>query len=173
MQVASQPGMVAGYNRAVLTPNQAELAFLLRAAKPQPGPAAPAAASGPSGSEGAGELARLLGRVTVVAKGEVDTVTDGVTVVACDTAGSPRRCEGQGHILAGATATFLHWAGRASLPPTTAAWAGAHLVRTAAHAAFAAHGRACSAQERTDRNNTTTTLVGWLVAKFGCKLFIT
>ena len=173
MQVASQPGMVAGYSRAVLTPNRAELAFLLRAAKPQPGPGA---AGGPGGSDGAAELARLLGRVTVVAKGEVDTVTDGVTVVACDTAGSPRRCEGQGHILAGATATFLHWAGRASLPPTTAAWAGAHLVRTAAHAAFTAHGRACSAQERTDRLNTTWCtgrLVGWLVVKFGCKLFVT
>ena len=63
-------------------------------------------------------------------------------------------------------------------PPgvTTAAWAGAHLVRTAAHAAFTAHGRACSAQERTDRLNTTWCtgrLVGWLVVKFGCKLFVT
>jgi ATP-dependent NAD(P)H-hydrate dehydratase len=54
-----------------------------------------------------------LGNVTIVAKGETDVITDGTTVMQCSHVGSPRRCGGQGDILAGVIATFANWATKA------------------------------------------------------------
>lgn len=76
-------------------------------------------------------------------------------------AGSPRRCGGQGDVLAGVLGTLLAWAARApplsadgaALPPPlpgallACATSAARVTRAAASAAFAAHGRATTTPE--------------------------
>ena len=75
-------------------------------------------------------------RALVVRKGPVDVVgpVDGPPLFACDTAGSPRRCGGQGDLLAGAIAAFLNFA---PAEPALMAWAACDLLREASAAAFA------------------------------------
>ena len=48
--------------------------------------------------------------MTILRKGEVDLVSSGRDVYALLFEGSPRRCGGQGDILAGITAVNIHWA---------------------------------------------------------------
>ncbi len=54
-------------------------------------------------------LSLALGGVTVLRKAEYDIVTSGEDVFVLQEMGSPRRCGGQGDILAGCTATAMHW----------------------------------------------------------------
>mmetsp|Transcript_24480 Transcript_24480/g.26768 ORF Transcript_24480/g.26768 Transcript_24480/m.26768 type:complete len:301 (-) Transcript_24480:13-915(-) len=58
-------------------------------------------------------LSLALGGVTVYRKGEVDLITSGNDVYAITERGSPRRCGGQGDILAGTLATAYYWAFKA------------------------------------------------------------
>lgn len=51
-----------------------------------------------------------LGSVTVLLKGELDVVSSDGVVETIQLIGSPRRCGGQGDILAGSIGTFLAWA---------------------------------------------------------------
>ena len=104
------------------------------------------------------ELASALGGVTVLLKGRIDVVSDGETTLEVGFQGCPRRCGGQGDVLAGAAATFASWAlssdpspaasGEAgargdSLPPAVlAAYGAAFTARFASHFAFQQHGRA-------------------------------
>ena len=99
-----------------------------------------------------GENARLeeqlAGRPTaalVVRKGLADIVgtlfgadsANRLSPLACDTPGAPRRCGGQGDVLAGAVAAFLalgKQTGKAE--PQVLAWAACDLVRQAAKDAF-------------------------------------
>jgi ATP-dependent NAD(P)H-hydrate dehydratase len=95
---------VAGYTRCVLTPNQAEFARLCEVAGVGGGDR--------SDEERLRDLARALNGVTILLKGLVDRVccVDGqVTMLANDLAGSPRRCGGQGDVLAGTLGTFMGW----------------------------------------------------------------
>ncbi|QDZ20757.1 ATP-dependent (S)-NAD(P)H-hydrate dehydratase [Chloropicon primus] len=96
------------------------------------------------------DLGGALGEnIVVIEKGEHDQIRVGggpATVV--DTEGSPRRCGGQGDVLAGCVATFLSW-GRKAVGTegdpswkTASAYAGARLTRSASKAAFAKRGRA-------------------------------
>ena len=48
--------------------------------------------------------------MTILRKGEVDLVSSGRDVYALLFEGSPRRCGGQGDILAGITGVNIHWA---------------------------------------------------------------
>ncbi|CAM9294159.1 unnamed protein product, partial [Laminaria digitata] len=50
-------------------------------------------------------LARFLGGVTVVSKGKVDVISDGVRTIACAVPGGLKRCGGIGDVLAGAMGT--------------------------------------------------------------------
>jgi NAD(P)H-hydrate repair Nnr-like enzyme with NAD(P)H-hydrate dehydratase domain len=59
-------------------------------------------------------LSLALGGVTVYRKGEVDLITSGNDVYAITERGSPRRCGGQGDILAGTLATAYYWAFKVS-----------------------------------------------------------
>lgn len=76
----------------------------------------------------------------------------------CGLGGSPRRCGGQGDVLSGSLATFLHWASRAeeagecSNPGAEiiAAWGAARLTRACAELAFTQCGR----------SSTTTDMIG-------------
>lgn len=133
--VAQDVSVVMGNTNAVLTPNAVELARLWQATAAlggsprargsggaQPTPLTAKAGASPhdehtvSGSSpDAAILARRLGNVTVLCKGAADTVTDGTgTATTVDVAGSPRRCGGQGDVVAGVVGTFLAWAHSAS-----------------------------------------------------------
>ncbi|THD21311.1 ATP-dependent (S)-NAD(P)H-hydrate dehydratase [Fasciola hepatica] len=95
------------------------------------------------------ELARRLGGVTVVLKGERDTISDGSTTIVCDLDGSPRRCGGQGDMLSGTAATFFHWfhhftSGQKSnslSAPMAASLAACLLTRQCSRQAFSKYGR--------------------------------
>ncbi|KAL3183657.1 hypothetical protein MRX96_033755 [Rhipicephalus microplus] len=84
--------MLRGYQRALLTPNAAELELLCNAVL-----GVRAVVS--DRMEAARQLARGLGNVTVLAKGAEDVVTDGRVSLTCREQGSPRRCGGQGDII--------------------------------------------------------------------------
>lgn len=107
--VAQDPELVRGYQRALLTPNAAELERLCNAVLG-------VRTSLPDRAEAARQLARGLGHVTVLAKGAEDYVTDGRVSLRCREQGSPRRCGGQGDILSGAAATMMHWSHAADVP---------------------------------------------------------
>lgn len=111
-------GLIGGPGRAVLTPNKAELGrFSAQIARSRGDPPPETTMA-----QARYVTAQLDGPV-VVAKGEVDIVALDVAEVGrrissfrrhlvCDEPGSPRRCGGQGDVLAGSIATFLAWATR-------------------------------------------------------------
>ena len=113
--VAQQPELVRGYALCVLTPNATEFARLAKALDLDL--AEDVGADAEAAAEGARRLAAALGGVTVLRKGAADAVADGAAAVALDgTAfpGAPRRCGGQGDVLAGALAAFVGWAAAAA-----------------------------------------------------------
>ncbi|KAK8771615.1 hypothetical protein V5799_025152 [Amblyomma americanum] len=115
--VAQDPDLVRGYQRALLTPNAAELERLCNAVLG-------VRTAAPDRAEAARQLARGLGHATVLAKGAEDFVTDGRVSLRCREQGSPRRCGGQGDILSGAAATMMHWSHAADVPAGDGASAG-------------------------------------------------
>eukprot|EP01105_Mastigella_eilhardi_P012013 TRINITY_DN2764_c0_g1_i1.p1 TRINITY_DN2764_c0_g1~~TRINITY_DN2764_c0_g1_i1.p1 ORF type:complete len:172 (-),score=38.69 TRINITY_DN2764_c0_g1_i1:90-605(-) len=94
--VVETPAVLSGYKRAVLTPNVNEYDRLCAAMKLDPG-TSPAV------------LSKVFGGVTIVRKGQIDVISDGERTVECTERGCPRRCGGQGDVLAGAMGTFLAW----------------------------------------------------------------
>ena len=110
-------GLIGGPGRAVLTPNKAELGrFSAQIARSRGDPPPETTMAQ------ARYVTSQLDGPVVVAKGEVDIVALDVAEVGrriscrrhlvCDEPGSPRRCGGQGDVLAGSIATFLAWATR-------------------------------------------------------------
>ena len=118
-------GLIGGPGRAVLTPNKAELGrFSAQIAKTRGDPPPETTMAQ------ARYVTSQLDGPVVVAKGEVDIVALDVVGestgpsevgrrissfrrhLVCDEPGSPRRCGGQGDVLAGSIATFLAWATR-------------------------------------------------------------
>ncbi|CDW54181.1 ATP dependent (S) NAD(P)H hydrate dehydratase [Trichuris trichiura] len=99
---SENPDLFRGYKRLVLTPNAVEFKRLYEATigrAPEEG-----------NLDGAVmQLAQELKNVTIVRKGFRDVISDGVSTLQCDVPNSPRRCGGQGDLLTGAMATFLHW----------------------------------------------------------------
>jgi len=165
--LASRPQMLTGYSSnsgsgravAVLTPNAMEFSRLVAAGlgkEVQPG-AQPQV-------DLVQELARCLGPLTVLHKGDPDTICSGSDVELVGWGGCPRRCGGQGDVLAGSLATFLHWAvsaGKeddrsASSASVVAAWGASRLVRACAQQAFRTHGRSV----------TTTDIISCLGQEF-------
>jgi len=55
-------------------------------------------------------LARKLGGVTILRKGAVDIISNGEHAAFCTETGSPRRCGGQGDVLAGSAGLWYAWA---------------------------------------------------------------
>uniref|UniRef100_A0A5S6R2X0 ATP-dependent (S)-NAD(P)H-hydrate dehydratase n=1 Tax=Trichuris muris TaxID=70415 RepID=A0A5S6R2X0_TRIMR len=99
---AENPELFRGYTRLILTPNAVEFKRLYEATigkAPEEGDIEAAVM----------QLAQELKNVTIVRKGFRDTISNGLSVVQCDLPNSPRRCGGQGDLLTGAMATFLHW----------------------------------------------------------------
>lgn len=141
--VTQNPDLVRGYARAILTPNVVELDRLYRAVL----------GSAPATQDietKVAELARALGHVTVLAKGAEDIISDGRDCLRCKEQGSPRRCGGQGDLLAGSVATFAYWSHDALRgtpgdghclkleysPSVVAALGGAMLARRCSRLAF-------------------------------------
>ncbi|KAH3763613.1 carbohydrate kinase protein [Pelomyxa schiedti] len=124
------PGIVVGYKKAVITPNVNEfkrLCACMNLAEDTP----------------VHILAKRMGGVTIVQKGVVDKISNGEITVICEEEGSPRRCGGQGDILAGSMTTFLYWINKAhpEHAGVVAALAACTLTRTAARIAFTHHHR--------------------------------
>lgn len=79
---------------------------------------------------------------TIVRKGRVDLVAAGdAPVLVCAEPGAPRRCGGQGDVLAGTTAVMAAWAQRSAGSLQHAAVAASTLVRATAARTFAARKR--------------------------------
>ncbi|XP_022659393.1 ATP-dependent (S)-NAD(P)H-hydrate dehydratase-like isoform X1 [Varroa destructor] len=102
--IVSQLDLVRGYKGAVLTPNFSEFKNLYKHVCKKEFTAKQAT------PESVEALASSMGNVTILAKGGVDIVSDGLSLVLGDETGSPRRCGGQGDILAGLLGVFSYWA---------------------------------------------------------------
>jgi len=98
----SEPEVIRGYRKAVLTPNVAEFGRLCKRlnidAQKDP-------------DQAAQELSRALQGPTILEKGKVDRIAYSDEVIFSDEQGGLRRCGGQGDILSGCLGTFLAWAG--------------------------------------------------------------
>lgn len=152
------PDIIKGYQKAVITPNAMEFSRLVKsvlckdvAPSVQPDPQVVA------------DLATAMGNITVVHKGTQDIISNGRYIEVCDAIGAPRRCGGQGDLLAGALATFLHWSmvhGTEGLPPpgatVTAAWGACRLARACALQSYNQNGR----------SSTTTDLINQIHSEF-------
>lgn len=105
-------------------------------------------------------LAEKVGRnVIVLEKAMNDRIYDtgNLLKVECPTGGSNRRCGGQGDLLAGAIATFYHWAlnlspkdkpiGNDVHPGILACYAGSYLIKQCNKLAYEKHGRSMTSIE--------------------------
>lgn len=145
------PELLRGYRKAVITPNAVEFDRLLQAANitrdgeqdfPKPSTSPDGIGFVEITNEPAlsvAKLARWLGGCTVMKKGKVDLISNGEQVVGLAAFGSPRRCGGQGDVLAGTCGVFLGWTKGEN--PVEAAFGASLLTRKASALAFATHGR--------------------------------
>jgi len=101
--VSCDPDLIQGYRSCILTPNWVEFKLLYSRVF---GTAVDEAETLP---DLVARLAHRLGHVTVCLKHRQDVISDGRNVVVVSEAGSPRRCGGQGDLLAGSAGTFFHW----------------------------------------------------------------
>lgn len=152
--LAHRPDLITRPSDVLLTPNQREFTLLCKAL-----------GAGDGTDFGPGAVAALSSRLqgaTVLLKGRADQIaggTAGAHPLCCDLEGSARRCGGQGDIVAGVAATFLHWARtlhrtqcgadgpegpRASMRAVLNACV---LVRRAACMAYSVHGRSVLATD--------------------------
>ncbi|KAJ4461535.1 putative carbohydrate kinase-related domain protein [Paratrimastix pyriformis] len=142
--VCRRPELVRGYPRAVLTPNFNEFKRLISHLV--------AEAEVAQGADPLLLLYRALGGPTIIQKGAEDRIVDGDGVVTVALEGSPRRCGGQGDLLAGTLGVFTHWVptvqgDHPDRPMLRAAQCAALVTRTCSRLAFARSGRAMTAQE--------------------------
>ena len=144
--VMEDPSLVGENGRVVLTPNKAELDRFRSCSW--------GGDSGTSTTDIATDIACMLNGPVVVAKGEADVVVthargdvkDTPEIAhlegyeneiaklreyrrsyVCDEMGSPRRCGGQGDVLAGTIATFLAWSTRSKAAECAIVSAAMHL----------------------------------------------
>ncbi|XP_035209285.1 ATP-dependent (S)-NAD(P)H-hydrate dehydratase-like [Stegodyphus dumicola] len=97
------PDCIAGYKNAILTPNKVEFGRLYSAVSNEQ-------IEHDFTDKHVAQVAKLLGNVTIVKKGLVDVISDGIDTIVCAEEGSPRRCGGQGDLLSGSLGVFNFWA---------------------------------------------------------------
>ncbi|KAH8701123.1 YjeF domain protein [Talaromyces proteolyticus] len=115
--VSQKPELVKGYKGCILTPNVVEFARLAKALGVQG-----VDSSGIQKEKGGSEdeqtsraseacerLARALGGVTIIQKGQKDVISNGITSIVSDIRGGLKRSGGQGDTLTGTLGTFLAW----------------------------------------------------------------
>ena len=180
--LSSEPSALAlvhGYRKCILTPNKAEFDRLALAVL-GPGSGAGAGAGADGDEARVYALSAALGHVTILLKGGVDIVSNGEAgvVVRVTERGSPRRCGGQGDLLAGALGVAAHWAnlreggaallgelapeeGAAPVPVPALVWAcvlASITTKRAAAGAFEVHGRSTTTP---DILNALGTAASW------------
>jgi len=136
--ITLKPSLIYGYTNAVLTPNINEYKRLCQSLKI-------------TSEEDLPSVCSKLGGVVVLRKGQIDCISDGSTTISCDITGSPRRCGGQGDVLAGSLGTMLAWGNlyrskcNNILPEVSltiaAAYTASLLVRECSKEAFSKHFR--------------------------------
>lgn len=122
----NQPELIHGYTDAILTPNKVEFERLCTSQN------TPLAVD---------KLAASFGGVTIVQKGKVDLISNGVQTWSCDTPASPKRQGGQGYILAGTLATFCAWGRHSPNSLAACAFASCSIVRDTSLRTFNLLGR--------------------------------
>ncbi|GAV60909.1 Carb_kinase domain-containing protein [Cephalotus follicularis] len=132
--------LVSGYPLAVLTPNVNEYKRLVQKVLN-------CEVNDQDAHDQLLSLAKRIGGVTILKKGQSDLISDGEIVKSVSIYGSPRRCGGQGDILSGSVAVFLSWARHIAAegnltdspmnPMVLGCIAGSALLRRAASLAFA------------------------------------
>ena len=99
--VQSDPDLVKGYSGAILTPNVVEFKRLVDALKID--------IQAETETSGVEAMAKALGGVTIIEKGNKDFISNGTTTLVNDMKGGKKRSGGQGDTLTGTVATFLAW----------------------------------------------------------------
>ncbi|KAI5866995.1 H-hydrate dehydratase [Durotheca rogersii] len=158
--VTNTPELVKGWHEVVLTPNVVEFGRLWKGIR---GDDSAAVGSGADSSAEVEELARALGGVTIVQKGEQDLISNGKTTLTVDQPGGLKRSGGQGDTLTGSIATFLAWrkayhdglwdhGGGLQEAETLglAVFGGAAITRECSRLAFKKKGRSLQASDLTD-----------------------
>ncbi|KAL7945860.1 Ribokinase-like protein [Trichoderma barbatum] len=160
--VQNDPDIVRGYKYAVLTPNVVEFKRLCDALKIDVG-------SQTSETGKVETLAKELGGVTIIQKGQKDFISNGDITIVSDVEGGKKRSGGQGDTLTGAVATFLGWrkayldglwkdhekpALEADEMMGLAAFGGSAVTRECSRLAFIKKGRSLQASDLTDEVHT-------------------
>ncbi|XP_042050473.1 ATP-dependent (S)-NAD(P)H-hydrate dehydratase-like isoform X1 [Salvia splendens] len=145
--VTNSLDLISGYPLAVLTPNVNEYKRLMQKVLQ-------CEVNDRDGTQQLLSLAKGIGGATILRKGVSDFISNGETVHAVSSFGSPRRCGGQGDILSGSVAVFVSWAHQLAGEPSMSATvmgciAGSVLLRKAASQAF----------ERNRRSMLTTDII--------------
>ena len=158
--LSRDPLIIMGYKKAVLTPNHHEFKRLVAASKQLNSSSTGDGES--DGLDGVVELSHAFLGPTIVRKDAVDSISDGNLFVKCDEAGCPRRCGGQGDVLAGSAAVFASWLytpdneqknanevqdDHCTRSLVTACYGASLLTRHTAAAAFAKHKRSMTASD--------------------------
>jgi ATP-dependent NAD(P)H-hydrate dehydratase len=100
--VQRDPDLVRGYKEAVLTPNVVEFKRLWDSLNLQD-------AGAVKETDKVEALAKALGGVTIIQKGQKDFISNGQVTLVNDLEGGKKRSGGQGDTLTGAVGTFLAW----------------------------------------------------------------
>ncbi|KAK0377331.1 carbohydrate kinase [Colletotrichum melonis] len=164
--VQKDPGLVKGYELAVLTPNVVEFSRLCKALEVDEGKVKEQAGGGGEEKETAKveALARALEGVTIVQKGAKDFISNGRDTLVVDLQGGLKRSGGQGDTLTGSIATFLGWrhayleglwdrggdAIKEDELVRLAAFGGSAITRECSRLAFLKKGRSLQASDLTD-----------------------
>jgi len=151
--ITQEPAFIQGYEKVILTPNKVEFDRLINKKLPQQDNVAATETA----------LSNALDGVAVVRKGFHDTISINNHCITVYEQGSPCRCGGQGDLLSGAMAVFLHWALSTSSseeithdPRSVAAYGACVLTKQCAKEAFLKYGR----------STTTTDLISEISAVF-------
>ncbi|KXH52922.1 carbohydrate kinase [Colletotrichum nymphaeae SA-01] len=164
--VQKDPGLVKGYELAVLTPNVVEFSRLCKALEVDEGKVKTETSGDGEEKETAKveALARALEGVTIVQKGAKDFISNGRDTLVVDLQGGLKRSGGQGDTLTGSIATFLGWrhayleglwdkGGEAIKEDELvrlAAFGGSAITRECSRRAFLKKGRSLQASDLTD-----------------------
>lgn len=137
--VTQNISLLHGYKNVILTPNAMELFRLI----------------GDSDNKLKDFKDKVGSNVIVLEKALNDRIydTENFLTVECPRGGSNRRIGGQGDLLAGAVATFYHWAlnlpqkDSHRYPAVLACYAASHLVKLSNKLAYEKHGRSMTAED--------------------------
>lgn len=154
MIVNNDPDLIRGSKEVILTPNVVEFGRLAKALDVDTKSGDP--------EKVCEILAKKLGGVAIIQKGQVDYISNGEGTTIGDFEGGKKRSGGQGDTLTGSLGTWLAWRegyheglwgdNKMSREETllAAAWAGSAITRECSRRAFEKTGRSLQASDLTD-----------------------